>query len=1574
MGDHSKYTIFILTLFFASISLGREIFVDNQLADDCMGTYSIANRDSSGSDGDAYNTAQEAADVSAPGDIIYFRAGTYYDRTTTQSAVPVLRIMTSGTEANPITYKNYNGEDAIMQAWDPESGSSGVRKYYAVELGDKPNSAVQTLTGEGVQNIVIEGLIVEGGSYAGIGIFGPADAYNDPENPTENVIIRYVIVRHNYGTVGVGIHSMGTLINCIIEYCEAYENQLTGFAFGRMGKGWHDLESDDQQSAARYCTTRNCLSYNNDDPETPGNTDGLGGSNMYRCTIENNVVFNNSDDGIDVYASVECLVQNNIVFNHTTEGGNCAGFKYSAGGGGCHTLRGNIAFNNAGVMYEGSGPSNPQRVYRPSRLYNNISYKCRSGFAFGLGSQYDLTFPGFEEVYLRNNIALGGTTHDFYYAHSGWTDSDYNFIGNADDYSGQQGVGLDLHSLTGDPGLVNKDVVIDTDFDPDWTVAQKLEFIRNQVRTAFCPLKGSVLVEAGVIIDGYHNPNPGDNAGSGKVWYGSAPDIGACEIALSDIADLVVSSTSQNSVTFTWTVPVDEGIMREPTRYDIRYSSSPLTEANWDTATQVQGEPVPGDFGAWQSFTITGLNPGTTYYIGIKTADEIGNISWLSNVISGTTATTGNSAPVPASIGDKSVVNNELLTFVISATDADAGDTLTYSAINLPADAGFNPATRTFTWTPTSSQIGTYHVTFRVSDSHVLVSETITITVTGIQSTLTISSTIGGSTIPVEGTYLYGVGTAVSIRATPAENYHFVNWTGNLSGSTNPAIIIMNSGKSVTANFEIVEQFTLTISSAGDGSVTDPGEGSFLYNDVTDVSIQATAGGSGYFVNWTGTAVDAGKVANPNSAGTTVTVDADYTIQANFGESDGIAPTVTNCLPAADDIQVPLNSLITLHITDTLGVAAGSVTITLDGNTIYTGDTSAYTSANGICRRAGTPTNYTYAYQSSHFFDFDQSKTVTVNAADLAGNVMTELSYSFRTEMRSFGQNTRVDTTIQSVYKAAASTARDSIGNIWAVWHAGPAGSRNIYIARLRAGRNTFGASVRLTSSGADQANPALALGTDDKLYVVWQDKRNGDWDIYASTSVDGTNWTTQTRINDPNEGNQVNPAIVVDSRSPNYAYVAWQDDRAGNQDICIATSSNGFITKTVSQITSNTASQTAPAIAVDSANKVYVLWTDSRNASIDIYGAAGSPWTNVPIVTKAGSQSNPAIAVESAGSILHILWVDQISGNSDIYYASSNGLPSSPLAGRNLIDDTLGAEQISPTIAVTGSTGDDLKVFACWHDERNISDNTGDTDLYMVQTNSGVGTNVFVGDGETNSDQIEPAMSTDQYGYPYLVWTDDRSTNMEIYFAGSIFMQPTALVSELTTASSGGTVGTDPASIIGVDDVSVVLPEGACPYDVTISITKIENQGEYSSLPCLNGYDFGPSGIAFNTPVTITIPYAVTDAAGTSTVYWYDSRAWYNPLSQQGITNIERIVITPSLHALRFKTTHFTPFYVLPGAAADTVSDTAISSGGGGGGGGCSLSHSQDGSILEYFLPYGALALFMFILKRRDRRYIKRL
>ncbi len=75
---------------------------------------------------------------------------------------------------------------------------------------------------------------------------------------------------------------------------------------------------------------------------------------------------------------------------------------------------------------------------------------------------------------------------------------------------------------------------------------------------------------------------------------------------------------------------------------------------------------------------------------------------------------------------------------------------------------------------------------------------------------------------------------------------------------------------------------TLTLSSTRGGSVTKPGEGTFIYNYNTIVEIEATADHSYIFLKWTGTAVAAGKVTDPSKAGTTVLMDEDYSLKASF--------------------------------------------------------------------------------------------------------------------------------------------------------------------------------------------------------------------------------------------------------------------------------------------------------------------------------------------------------------------------------------------------------------------------------------------------------------------------------------------------------------------------------------------------------------------------------------------------------------------------------------------------------------------------------------------------------------------
>jgi hypothetical protein len=74
----------------------------------------------------------------------------------------------------------------------------------------------------------------------------------------------------------------------------------------------------------------------------------------------------------------------------------------------------------------------------------------------------------------------------------------------------------------------------------------------------------------------------------------------------------------------------------------------------------------------------------------------------------------------------------------------------------------------------------------------------------------------------------------------------------------------------------------LTVSSTFGGCVAEPGEGAFSFDEGALVSVVAQADSGYRFLRWTGTAVSAGKVANPTSSATTVTMAGYYTLIAEF--------------------------------------------------------------------------------------------------------------------------------------------------------------------------------------------------------------------------------------------------------------------------------------------------------------------------------------------------------------------------------------------------------------------------------------------------------------------------------------------------------------------------------------------------------------------------------------------------------------------------------------------------------------------------------------------------------------------
>ncbi len=92
------------------------------------------------------------------------------------------------------------------------------------------------------------------------------------------------------------------------------------------------------------------------------------------------------------------------------------------------------------------------------------------------------------------------------------------------------------------------------------------------------------------------------------------------------------------------------------------------------------------------------------------------------------TPKTVNQAPVLDSIRNKTVETGNMIEFEITASDPN-GDTLTYSATELPAGANFDTQTHIFSWIPDKSQTGSYHVRLKVTDGSLVDTEYVTIAV-----------------------------------------------------------------------------------------------------------------------------------------------------------------------------------------------------------------------------------------------------------------------------------------------------------------------------------------------------------------------------------------------------------------------------------------------------------------------------------------------------------------------------------------------------------------------------------------------------------------------------------------------------------------------------------------------------------------------------------------------------------------------------------------------------------------------------------------------------------------------------
>lgn len=307
-------------------------------------------------------TIDKGLSLLQPGDTLLVRKGTH----------PSFSVSVSGLADKYITISGYNGEMPHIQ------GGQGI------EL-------------RGTSYVVLRGFEVNGatGNWTG----GISLTNSDTANPSYNIVEGNKVHGNTYaGMSGIKI-SEGSYNK--ILHNEVYDNYFTGI----------------RVSGVSGIITDNEIGYNIVYNHTLAGSDsdgiGLNGTTVTRTYIHDNIVHDNSDDGIDTWNSTNNTIVGNVSYNHNGVGdGN--GFKMGGVNGGHNLIKNNIAYNNKARGFDSNGSGG--NIYYQNVAYNNIGFGFQDNWRRDANCNAS-TCPG---VFINNigynngkgNFSAGTSTSD----------------------------------------------------------------------------------------------------------------------------------------------------------------------------------------------------------------------------------------------------------------------------------------------------------------------------------------------------------------------------------------------------------------------------------------------------------------------------------------------------------------------------------------------------------------------------------------------------------------------------------------------------------------------------------------------------------------------------------------------------------------------------------------------------------------------------------------------------------------------------------------------------------------------------------------------------------------------------------------------------------------------------------------------------------------------------------------------------------------------------------------------------------------------------------------------------------
>jgi hypothetical protein len=166
--------------------------------------------------------------------------------------------------------------------------------------------------------------------------------------------------------------------------------------------------------------------------------------------------------------------------------------------------------------------------------------------------------------------------------------------------------------------------------------------------------------------------------------------------------------------------------------------------------------------------------------------------------------------------------------------------------------------------------------------------------------------------------------------------------------------------------------------------------------------------------------------------------------------------------------------------------------------------------------------------------------------------------------------------------------AADAASRVWVVWSQQIEGNWDLYARRFDPSRQEWGALERLTSHPLPDINPRMWSDGKGRAALVWQAFRGKNSNIFLKT-LEGDKWSPEVRVTS-GAANDWEPAVALDSSGT--AWVAYDSYRNGNYDVFLAPVRGARLGQEIT-VAATPRLEARATVAVDTGNRVWVAFEE---------------------------------------------------------------------------------------------------------------------------------------------------------------------------------------------------------------------------------------------------------------------------------------------------------------------------------------------------------------------------------------------